>query len=200
MKSRIKLISLLVIVAFVCSCKEQTKKVGNTEKKIVKTEKAQKKKAEELLLENLRKTTPVNVENLESWMPKTLGGLSLERTKSAPIFGEVQMTGFYKRQGDKILTLNITDVAGPKAEMAADKINVYGTEREFDVEAQQHRSVNVKGRMARQLHDTEKNMTIITFFHKKRFMIMVMAHNHSVEETWNLVDELDFETLDNLTK
>ena len=41
-------------------------------------------------------------------------------------------------------------------------------------------------------------MTILNFFHNKRFMIMLMAHDHNVEETWALVDELDFDALDKL--
>ena len=153
-----------------------------------------------MLLKSLRNTKPVNVDDLKSWMPKTLGGLTLERTKATPIFGEVQMTGFYKRKGDKIITLNITDAAGPKADMAASKINVYGTEPEYDVEPLQLRSVNVKGWMARQSYNTEKNVTILLFFHKKRFMIMLTAHDYSVDETWNIVDELDFEKLSELAR
>ena len=198
MKNNMKLTVLFAMIAILLSCNELPKKDGITKKKVAKTEEAQKKEAAYKLFETLKNTTPINVADLEAWIPKTLGGLSLERTKSHPIFGEVQMTAFYKRKEDKIINLNITDAAGPNGSMAADKINVYGTEREYDVENQQHRSVNVKGRMARQTYETEKNMTIISFFHKKRFMIMIMAHDHSVEETWNLVDELDFEALDNL--
>lgn len=200
MKNSAKLILVFVTTMLSWSCSELPKKGSDTEKKLAKTEKAAKKSAEDNLLARLKNTPPVNVDDLEAWIPKTLGGLSLERTKSHSIFKEVQMTGFYKRKGDKIITLNITDAAGPNGRMAAEKINVYGTEREYDAEKQQHRAVNVKGRMANQIHETEKNMTIISFFHKKRFMIMIMAHDHSVEETWGLVDELDFKALDNLIK
>ncbi len=198
MKNRIKLMLLLAIATFTWSCNVTAKKENDSEKKVAKSEKAQKKKAEDKLFETLKNTTPINVADLEAWIPKTLGGLSLERAKSHPIFGEVQITGFYKRKEDKIINLNITDAAGPNGEMAADKINVFGTEREYDVENQQHRSVNVKGRMARQSYVTDKNMTMISFFHKKRFMIMITAHDHNVEETWGLVEELDFGSLDNL--
>ncbi|MFK7814202.1 MAG: hypothetical protein AB8B59_17020 [Maribacter sp.] len=199
-KINIKLGLLLVITAIIWSCNELPKKERNLKKQTAKTEKAIKKEAQDKLYKRLRKTKPIDVAELETWTPKTLGGLSLERTKRHSIFGEVQMIGFYKRKGDKIINLNITDAAGPNGEMAADKINVFGTEREYDVENQQHRSVNVKGRMARQSYVTDKNMTMISFFHKKRFMIMITAHDHSVKETWGLVDELDFNALDNLTK
>jgi len=129
-----------------------------------------------------------------------LGGLSLERTKSHSLFGEVQMFGWYKRVDDKMIQLSITDAAGPNGSMAADKIGVLGTEPESDAGDIQMRSVNVKGRMARQDYHAKGNMTIIIFFHKKRFMIMITAHDHSVEKTWALVDELNFETLDKLIK
>jgi len=190
----------LAITALTWSCKEATKKENDSNKSVVKTEKAENKDATQKLLEDLKNTAPVNDADLETWFPKTLGGLSLERTKSYSIFGEVQMTGTYKREGDKMITLSITDAAGPNGTMAAEKINVFGTEREYDAETQQHRSVNVKGRMARQSYVTDKNMTMVSFFHKKRFMIMITAHDHSVEETWGLVDELDFAMLDNLIK
>lgn len=200
MKNRTSLMLLLAITALTWSCKETTKKENDSNKSAAKTEKAENKDATQKLLEDLKNTAPVNDADLENWIPKTIGGLSLERTKSYPIFGEVQMTGTYKREGDKMITLSITDAAGPNGTMAAEKINVFGTEREYDAETQQHRSVNVKGRMARQSYVTDKNMTMISFFHKKRFMIMITAHDHSVEETWNLVDELDFAMLDNLIK
>lgn len=200
MKNRIKLMLFFAVITITWSCNEISKKEDKSNKSVAKTEKAEKKNATEKLLEDLKNTEPVVEADFEAWIPKTLGELSLERAKSHPIFGEVQMTGFYKRKEGKIINLSITDAAGPNGEMAADKINVFGTEREYDVENQQHRSVNVKGRMARQSYVTDKNMTTISFFHKKRFMIMITAHDHNVEETWNLVDELDFDDLDNLIK
>ena len=54
--------------------------------------------------------------------------------------------------------------------------------------------------MASQDYTPEKNMTGISFFHKERFMIKIVAFDHSIEDTWNLVDELDFDALDNLVK
>lgn len=198
MKIIIKPIFALSLTFLVWSCNETPKKAEVDGEKTAKTEKAEKKNTQNQLLERLKKTTPVNADDLEAWIPKTLGGLSLERTKSHSIFGEVQMMGTYKRKEDKMITLIITDAAGPDGGIAADKINVYGTEREYDIENQQHRSVNVKGRMARQSYVTDKNMTTLLFFHKKRFMIMITAHDHNVEETWGLVDELDFNALDKL--
>jgi hypothetical protein len=108
------------------------------------------------------------------------------------------MFGWYKRVEDKMITLSITDAAGPNGSIAADKINILGTEPESDVGDIQMRSVKVKGRMARQDYHAKGNMTILIFFHKNRFMIMLTAHDHNVEETWELVDELDFDALDKL--
>lgn len=200
MKNRIKKILLFALTIVVSSCNELPKKVAEIEKKVVKTEKAEKKKEQDILREELKNTTPVNVDHLEALIPKTFGGLSLERTKSNSIFGEVQMFGFYKREGDKMIQISITDAAGPNGSMAADKIGVLGTERESDTEDIQLRSVNVNGRMARQDYHAKANMTIILFFHKNRFLIMITAHNHNVEETWALVDELNFEMLDKLAQ
>lgn len=201
MKNGMKLILLFAMVTIIWSCNETPKKDVAIEKKAAKTEKAEKKNSEAQMLEELENTQPVNADDLEAWMPKTLGGLSLERTKSSPIFpGEVRMNGWYKRVGDKMITLSVADAAGPSGGMSASKISLLGTEREYDTEAQQHRSVNVKGRMAAQVYHTEANMTLIMFFHKKRFMLMLTAHDHDVEETWGLVDELDFNALDNLIK
>lgn len=200
MKNRIKLILLFAIIAMVWSCNELPKKDNDTKKKVVNTEKMQKKKAEDMLLEQLKKTPPLSSAELEAWLPKTLGGLSLERTKSLSILKEAQMTGWYKRVNDKIINLSISDAAGPNGEMIASKINVFGTEPESDIGDIQMRSVNVKGRMARQDRSTKKNMTNILFFHNNRFMIKIAAFDHNVDETWALVDELDFEMLDNLTQ
>lgn len=200
MKNRIKLILVFSTSMLTWSCSELPKKGSETLKKIAKTEKAEEKKAENLLLEHLKNTPPLNVEDLEAWIPKTLGGLSLERTKSIAIYKEAQMTGWYKRMEDKMITLSITDAAGPNGDMFASKINVFGTEPESDAGDIQMRSVNVKGRMARQDRSTEKNMTNILFFHKERFMIKISAFDYSAEETWNLVNELDFKALDTLIK
>jgi hypothetical protein len=201
MKHSVKRILFLALIVIVWSCNELPKKGSDSEKKVAKTEKKAKKNAKKELLEQLKNTKPVDVADLEAWIPKTLGGLSHERTKSLGMYGEdVAMMGWYKRKEDKIIILYIYDAAGPDGTMISNKINVLGTERESDVETQQHRSVNVKGRMARQIYETKANMTTISFFHKKRFMIMITAHDHSVEETWNLVDELDFMALDDLAK
>jgi len=97
-----------------------------------------------------------------------------------------------------MIILGITDAAGPNAKMAASKINQFGLEPESDLGNHQLRSVKVKGRMVRQDYQTEKNFTMILFFHKKRFMIQISAFDHTPDETWNLVDELDFTALDNL--
>lgn len=201
MKNKFTRILLFAMTILLCSCNELPKKSSDVEKKIAKTEKAQKKQAEDNLRERLKNTQPVSANDFEAWIPKILGSLALERTKSLGMYGEdVAMAGWYKRKEDKIIILYIYDAAGPDGTMISDKTNVFGTEREYDVETQQHRSVTVKGKMARQVYETKKNMTIISFFHKKRFMIMLMAHDHNIEETWDLVDELDFKALDKLIK
>ncbi len=201
MKNRIKLILLFATTIMVCSCNELTKKSNDVEKKVAKTEKANKKNAEDRLKERLKNTQPVNTDELEAWIPKIFGGLTLERTKSLGMYGEdVAMAAWYKRKEDKIILLYIYDAAGPDGTMISDKINVLGTEREYDVEGIQFRSVNVKGRMASQDYTAEKNMTGISFFHNQRFMIKIVTFDYGIEETWSLVDELDFDALDNLIK
>ena len=89
---------LFAITAFTWSCNEQSKKIEDAVEKVAKIENVQYKQAEQQVLKNLRKTNPVNVEDIEGWFPQTLGGLSLERIKSASIFGEVSMMGWYKRE------------------------------------------------------------------------------------------------------
>lgn len=201
MKNGIKLILLFAITILVWSCNELPKKSSDTEKKVAKTEKAKKKNAEDGLKERLKNTQPVNTDDLEAWIPKTFGGLSLERTKSLGMYGEdVAMAGWYKRKEDKIIIIYIYDAAGAEGTMISNKINVLGTEPEYDVGGTQFRSVNVKGRMASQDYTAEKNMTGISFFNNQRFMIRIVAFDHSIEETWNLVDELDFNALNNLIK
>ena len=199
MRTNITLISLFAIAMLSWSCKETPKETSDPQKEVAKAKKVEKKNAEDQMLERLRNTPPVNVADLEAWFPKTLGGLSLERRKSMPGYKDLsQMTGWYKREGDKIIILYITDAAGPDGDIIANKINVLGTEPESDVGGIQLRSVNVKGRMARQDYVAEKNTTNIIFFHNKRFLIKIMAFDFSIEETWDLVDELNFEALDNL--
>lgn len=198
MKKKIKLILLFAMTTMVWSCNELPKKDSNARKKVAKIEKTERKNAEDKMLERLRNTSPVKVADLEAWFPKTLEGLSLERTKSMPGYNLAQLTGWYQRAGEKMIILYITDAAGPDGDIIANKINVLGTEPESDVGDIQMRSVTVKGRAARQDYKTKDNFTNILFFHNQRFMIKIMAYDHNVEETWRLVDELDFNTLDNL--
>lgn len=199
MKNRIVLFLLFLITIFSWSCNEASKKTKDTEKKINKTANVKKKNVEAELLERLKNTTPANADDLAAWIPKTLGGLSLERTKSLAFQkDQSQMTGFYKRAGNKIINLQITDAAGSGGEIVANKIYVFGTEPDSNAGSIQSRSVNVNGRMARQDQNIEEKMINILFFHNKRFMIKISAFDYTVEQTWALVDELDFMALDAL--
>ena len=114
MKNSINRVLLLTLTVIVWSCNELPKKANDIEKKVAMTEKAQKKNAEDRLKERLKNTQPVNTDDLEAWIPKTFGGLSLERTKSLSVYGDdVAMVGWYKRKEDKISLLYIYDAAGP---------------------------------------------------------------------------------------
>jgi len=110
------------------------------------------------------------------------------------------MTGWYEREGYKAIVLSVSDAAGSNGEMIASKVNVFGTEPDSDAGDIQMRSVNVKGRIARQDRSIEKNMTNILFFHNKRFMIKISAFDYSADETWALVDELNFDALERLVE
>jgi len=72
------------------SCNETTKNNSDAPKVVARTKKVKKKNVEEKLKERLKNAQPVALDDLEAWIPKTLGGLSIERTKSISIFNEAK--------------------------------------------------------------------------------------------------------------
>lgn len=194
---------LLGVLMTVISCGEIPKK--QLDSKVDKTLKVDsspsKAKSQDKHSEKLKNGRPISNSALESWFPKTLGGLDLERTRPIPLLkGQTQVAGFYKRKGDKLITLTVSDAAGPEGSVFADKIGIYGNEPDSNEGNIQLRSVNVKGRLARQDYNTETNATTISFFHDSRFLIKIAALGHSTDEAWALADELNFEALDKVVE
>lgn len=202
MKNRLKLILLLVMATIAWSCNETAKKDGDSQKEVAKTKKAEKKNKQDELLERLKNTAPVNVADLEAWLPKVLGGVPLNFSKPGPpLFrNSSQIMGNYLDEGSKkSILLLILDTAGPEGEMYASKNNMYGRlKTNIDVDGMVMRSVSVKDIGAEQTYIQKKNNTQLLFAKHERFMIKVIASNFNVEETWALVDELNFKTLNSL--
>lgn len=204
MKNNLLLILIFAIITLVSSCDGISKKGSPTEKEMVTSGKmTTKKNKQDELLENLKKTSPINYAALEAWLPKNLGGLPLDFSKPGPSLfkNSSQIMGNYlDEQSKKSILLLVLDTAGPKGNSYASKNKSYGSlKTDMEVDGMVMKSVTVKDIGAEQTYIPKKNNTQLSLAIRDRFMIKIVANNFNVEETWALVDELDFKALHHLS-
>jgi len=102
----------------------------------------------------------------------------------------------------KLIGLNILDAAGPEGWSFCDQIAEHRKVRPDKDEGglEMRTGFKVKDWSVRQSYMPEKNYTSISFFHEERIMIRLTASQFTVEESWDLIGELDFQALSALTK
>ena len=208
MKNQIRLIIAVGLLVMVCSCGNTEKK--STDKKVEKTSKRQtsteiKYAKDNQWKEQLKLTEPIAFEDLKAWLPKSLGGIPLTSSKSLfPMFkGQSEILGRYDDlKAKRLISLNLYDAAGPEGWSFCDQITEHRKVRpDQDVGGMKMRTgFKVKDWSVRQSYSPEKNYTAISFFHDERIMIMFTASNFNVEESWDLIGELDFSALSELIK
>jgi len=204
MKNSIQILGLIVLFFTAIACGDRDKKSASNDK--APTTKKKELNKFEKRIEVLKTIEPVAYEDLEAWLPQSWGDLSL--TKVKPFFamfdGQTNLRADYvnKVNGQLGAYLVLMDAAGPKGTSFAWEIEEHQTKTP-DVNAKGTEiksAVRVKDWYARQAYTKDKNITQISFFHKDRIMIKLVASDLNVEESWDLIEKLDFNELSELIK
>lgn len=213
-------LALMMALSSLVSCTGDLKeKIRKTKQNVSNistiTEKAREAKED---IENLKDAVPLTNEELKSWLPESVG--SSERTGfkvgTAGYANVASIEGTYKKKAeaasdltdrqkgeviDKKLMLNIVDGAGPSGSMMIAGLGMTAKmDMELKDEYKHTQAVNKNGIRAQQTFHINRNETALQFVYNKRFGVFVNGINMDPDETWEMVEKLDFEELENLTK
>ena len=197
----------MAIGTLVLSCADSAKKTQNATSENSSKAKTNIEKIDPFKKrqEELKRMEPISFESLKSWLPSTLGGLPLKSAKSLfPMFeGQAEVRGVYGEPGMKEnISLILMDAAGPHGDSFSNQIQEFKKEiPDKEVDGIQMKSaLKVKNWFVRQDYNSNVDQTHISFFHDERVMIKLVASNFNVEESWDLIGELDFRKLSELAK
>ncbi len=201
MRNAIQILSVIILLFAVISC-------GHSDKKSAPEDKARTTRKKELnkfekRVAVLKTIEPVVYEDLKAWFPKQLDGLPLTETKPFyPMFdGQINVQATYgKLTDEKSSTLTLMDAAGPKGSSFATEIEEH-QEKLPDLNAkgmEYNYAVEVRDWYARQVYAKDKKITQISFFHDDRMFIKLMSKGYTLEESWDLIGDLDFKALSKL--
>lgn len=161
-------------------------------------------------IEKLKDAIPLTNEELKQWLPESLKGW--KRTS----FG-VGKTGYMnmasiegsftkeiEHESDKgqmetvkqKFSVSIVDGAGPTGSLMIAGLGMAGKmDMEEETEYKHSKGVEANGIEARQTFHKKRNETALQFVYKKRFGVMIRGVKMSPEETWSMLEKLDFDGL-----
>lgn len=184
------------MILFGCnnSTSDKSKNVSDSDEKI----------AEEIgkavLHTNLTDVSPISVEELEAWLPKTLGGMTL--TSSAP--GSMSRSGIsgiaatYGDPYEKSFQLSLTDCAGEQASamgFAGSFRRLMNQNIDRDTEMGYAKTVTNKGVKAIEYYNSDTDSYKIENFYGDRFSIELSSTQISREGAWEAFHSLPLNKL-----
>ncbi|MCX2718090.1 hypothetical protein [Lentiprolixibacter aurantiacus] len=190
----------LTILSFMISCKsETTKKAQETieEVKEIKSNIDNNGSIQDRAMA-LSQKTPLSKQQLESWVPNELNGMTRSDLKvtDPESDGEARLKATFANENKKVF-LDLADGAGSMAGLVLMSANTMRLEEERDDEYQQLQFLNKEGVNALQTYFKRENRTTLKFLEQGRFMVQIEAEGYSPEEAWKLVDELKLDKLTN---
>lgn len=203
---------IMVIAIVLSSCmgevKEKLKKAKQGVSNVTTiAEKAQEAKED---IEKLKDATPLTNEELKTWLPESLEGWQRSGFKvgTTGYMNVASIEGTYKTEEqsktdmhdgqmiEKKLTINVIDGAGPSGSMM---IAGLGMASKMDMEQEDEwkhtQSVERNGILAQQTFHKKQKETALQFVYNKRFGVMINGVNLNPDETWRMVQKIDFEQL-----
>lgn len=199
-------LSLIIISLIITSClsdenKEKFKKtkqsIGNITSIVKNVEKTKQD------IQKLKNATPLNNEQLKSWLPESLEGMERNSFKigQTGYANVASVEGTYKTKDseNKKATITIIDGAGPMGSMAiaglsmATKIDI-----EEEDERKHKKTVKFKDTKALQTYNKKYNNTDLIFVYNSRFGVTVKTKNIGIDDTWDMVQKLNLKKLTKL--
>ncbi|WGK63880.1 hypothetical protein [Croceiramulus getboli] len=182
------------------SCDKETREKLSETKKAVSNATTVVSHAQEAKKETdkLKELTPLTNDQLKAWLPETLGGMKRTgfQVGKTGYMNVASVEGTYKTEEGEQFKVQVIDGAG---QMGSSLILGMGMATKMDIEEEtesKHRkSVEWDGVKALQTYHKKRNDTTLQFIYDERFMVTVNAKDMSVEETWDLVEQIDLDEL-----
>lgn len=188
------LLSSLILFGCNNSTSDKSKNVSDSE------EKTTEEIGKAILHTNLTDISPISVEELEAWLPKTLGGMSL--TSSAP--GSMSHSGIsgiaatYGNPYEKSVKLLLTDCAGEQASamgLAGSFRRLMNQNIDENTEMGYQKTVTNKGVKAIENYNSDTDSYEIANFFGDRFSINLSSTRINLEEAWQAFHSLPLDKL-----
>lgn len=184
------------MILFGCnnSTSDKSKNVSDSDEKIAE------EIGKAILHTNLTDISPISVEELEAWLPKTLGGMSL--TSSAP--GSMSRSGIsgiaatYGNPYEKSVKILLTDCAGKQASamgLAGSFRRLMNKNLDRDTEMGYEKTVTNKGVKVIESYNSDTDSYQFTNFYGDRFSIDLSSTRISREEAWEAFHSLPLDKL-----
>lgn len=203
-KRRLKTLSVYAIAIgfMMASCKKETReKIQNAKNEM---------EAATTIMNNatsmqeraaaLAEKTPVTNEQFKAWLPESLDGIqrSAYKVGNNTFATATSVKGTYKKDNGEFV-VEVVDGAGNMAGLVIMAGVANKVEMEEEDEFKHIKTVKKSGIEAKQTFYKEKNITTLKFLYDDRFLVDIRAEGFGVDETWDLLETLDLEGLQDLT-
>lgn len=147
----------------------------------------------------LKELTPMTNDALKAWLPENLGDLTRTGYKvgKTGYLNVSSIEGTFKNEDGRELQLEIMDGAGEMGSVLMTSMSMaHNMEVEEEDENKHLQTLTRDGIKVKQTYFKKRNKTELQFIYGQRFVVMVKAQDMDPEDTWNLVEELDLEDLE----
>jgi len=197
---------LLLTTLFLSSCMGEVKEKLNQAKEGVSNVTTIAKEAQKVegRMEKLKNEIALTNEQLKEWLPSEIGDFERSGFKvgQGGFAGVNSIEGTFKAaEGKKKFKITVIDGAGPTGGVMTAGYGMFGNlEMEVEDERKHQQTVTVDGIKAQQTYFKKRNNTQLMFMYGERFLITINSTDMDVEETWEMVEELDLGELVDLTE
>lgn len=189
------LLFLFVASAFMLACNNSTSNSQGADTDADMPEKMEKT----VIHTNPSEVTPLSMEELEAWFPKTLNGMNLSQTMPGALSrsGISSMAAGYDGADSKKFVPTITDCAGPQSSLARTAYNQIQQQplSEKTTDFGYEHIVNEQGFHAKEMYHDANQMLEMQFLYNDRIGVSVQAYNMERDEVWQVVKSLPLDKL-----
>ncbi|SRR5690606_1037425 len=177
-----------------CNNKTSEKNTVNSEEAVVE------ELGKALTHTNLSDIEPISMEDLEAWLPETLGGLPMTNSQHGSMskMGVHGIAAMYGNPYEKSILLTLTDSAGKKAGtmgLAGSFRRANAMDIDSKTENGYQKTVVEKGVRAIEYYGKHDDSYLISIFHQDRFEVEVRSAGIPREEAWKALHSIPLDKL-----
>jgi hypothetical protein len=193
-----KLLLTLFVFTVLISCKDNpvSKKINETKESVSNTNNAVKEiNKMQSDIEELQEIKPLSNDELKAWLPENVNGMKRISYKAGQM-GVVQISSveatYASDDKSKSVKVEVIDGAGQMGAAATAGMRMlFSQDFEEEDEYKTRKTVNKKGFKAIEEYRKDRNNTTIELMEDKRFYIKITGTNMDINETWDVISELE---------